>query len=144
MRLCSSVQQRARPCQTTHVAQRTQRSRCYSVRCRTERKEYYDYKDMPPLPVTVTRIYIPSLDYTVVDKGSEALRTASLAIFYDLAKDEQYSGRLDRKSAITALCMYDRDDVEVARQRPGDFPNIDLLQRVYAEGLELPFEVEEM
>jgi hypothetical protein len=114
------------------------------VRCRAERKEYYDYKDMPPLPVTVTRIHIPELGYTVVDKGSEAMRMASLAIFYDIHKDEQYSGRLDRKSAITALCMYDRDDVDAARQRPGEFPNIDLLQRVYAEGMALTFVVEEL
>jgi hypothetical protein len=121
----------------------TRPSRLAVVRCRSERKEYYSYQDMPPLPVTVSRIYIPELDYTVVDKASEAMRMASLAIFYDVHKDEQYSGRLDRKSAITALCMYDRDDVDAARQRPGEFPNIDLLQRVYAQGMELGFVVEE-
>lgn len=39
-----------------------------------ESKEYYDYKDMPPLPLTVSRIHIPKLGYTVVDKSSEEMR----------------------------------------------------------------------
>mmetsp|Transcript_5304 Transcript_5304/g.9178 ORF Transcript_5304/g.9178 Transcript_5304/m.9178 type:complete len:157 (-) Transcript_5304:324-794(-) len=114
-----------------------------SLVVRAERKEYYDYKDMPPLPLTVARIHIPKLGYTVVDKGSEETRMASLAIFYDLFKDDQYSCKLNRKSSITALCMYDRDDVAEAEQKPGTFPNIDLLQRVYNEGMELQFVVEE-
>eukprot|EP00955_Chlamydomonas_euryale_P109070 365904-Chlamydomonas_euryale.AAC.11 len=42
-------------------------------------------------------------------------------------------------SAITALCMYDREDVDAAAANPGDYPNIDLLQRVYSEGLEFEF-----
>lgn len=58
--------------------------------CRAESKEYYDYKDMPPLPLTVSRIHIPSLGYTVVDKSCEDKRMASLAIFYDIYKDDQY------------------------------------------------------
>jgi len=53
-------------------------------------QEYYDYKDMPPLPLTVARITIPQLGYTVVDKANEARRMASLAIFFDLFKDDQY------------------------------------------------------
>lgn len=57
---------------------------------RAEKKEYYDYKDMPPLPLTVSRIWIPSLGHTVVDKSSEEKRLASLAIFYDIYKDDQY------------------------------------------------------
>lgn len=102
-----------------------------------------DYKDMPPLPLTVTRIHIPKLGYTVVSKECEEGRLASLAIFYDIHKDEQYKSRLTRKSAMTALCMYDRDDVEDAQQSPGDYPNIDLLFRVYNQGLDLEFVVEE-
>jgi len=51
--------------------------------------------------------------------------------------------QLTRKSAITALCMYDRDDVDEAQRSPGAFPNIDLLHRVYNEGLELEFCVQE-
>lgn len=60
------------------------------VVCRAESKEYYDYKDMPPLPLTVSRIHIPKLGYTVVDKSNEEKRMASLAIFYDIYKDDQY------------------------------------------------------
>ncbi len=52
--------------------------------------QYYDYKDMPPLPLTVSKIYIPELNYTVVEKSNEPLRMASLAIFYDIYKDDQY------------------------------------------------------
>ncbi|KAF5837121.1 hypothetical protein DUNSADRAFT_4844 [Dunaliella salina] len=113
------------------------------VSCRAENKEYYDYKDMPPLPLTVSKIYIPKLGYTVVEKANEPQRMASLAIFYDIYKDDQYKAQLTRKSAITALCMYDRDDVEEAQRSPGAFPNIDLLHRVYNEGLELDFCVQE-
>jgi hypothetical protein len=93
---------------------RTAPRRAHAVACRAERKEYYDFKDMPPLPVSVKRIYVPSLDYVIVDKASEERRLASLAIFYDIFSDEQYGKRLTRKSAITALCMYDRDDVLAA------------------------------
>ncbi|GFR51613.1 hypothetical protein Agub_g14039 [Astrephomene gubernaculifera] len=114
-----------------------------SVAVRAEKKEYYDYKDMPPLPLTVSRIYIPKLDYTVVSKQNEGMRMASLAIFYDIYKDEQYKSRLTRKSAMTALCMYDRDDVQEAQNTPGDYPNIDLLFRVYSQGMDLEFVVEE-
>lgn len=120
-----------------------QRSRRGVVSCRAENKEYYDYKDMPPLPLTVSKIYIPKLGYTVVEKANEPQRMASLAIFYDIYKDDQYKAQLTRKSAITALCMYDRDDVEEAQRSPGAFPNIDLLHRVYNEGLELDFCVQE-
>lgn len=109
-----------------------------------ERREYYDFKDMPPLPLTVSRISVPALDYTVVDRESMPTRQASLAIFYDIYKDDQYSRRLSRRSAITALCMFDRDDVADARSSPGTFPNIDLLHRVYNEGLELEFVVDEV
>ncbi|MEW5302128.1 MAG: hypothetical protein WDW36_004938 [Sanguina aurantia] len=98
---------------------------------------------MPPLPLSVTRIRIPELGHIVFDKSTETLRLASLAIFYDISKDDQYKSRLTRKSAITALCMYDRDDVDAAANSPGDYPNIDLLQRVYNQGLELDFVVEE-
>lgn len=98
---------------------------------------------MPPIPLTVLRIYVPELDHLVVDKACEERRMASLAIFYDIWKDEQYGRCLTPKSAITALCMYDRDDVEEARRAPGSFPNIDLLQRVYNQRLELAFTVEE-
>jgi hypothetical protein len=63
---------------------------------------------MPPLPMTVKRIYLPQLEYTVVDKSTEDTRAASLAIFMDIYSDSQYNKRLSRKSAITALCMYDR------------------------------------
>jgi hypothetical protein len=63
---------------------------------------------MPPLPMTVKRIYLPQLEYTVVDKSTEDTRAASLAIFMDIYSDSQYNQRLSRKSAITALCMYDR------------------------------------
>lgn len=107
------------------------------------KKEYYDYKDMPPLPLTVTRITVPNLGYTVVSKATEESNMASLAIFYDIHKDEQYASRLNRKSAMTALCMYDRDDVEAARNSPGDYPNIDLLFRVLKDGLDVEFNVEE-
>jgi hypothetical protein len=69
---------------------------------------------------------------------------ASLAIFYDIFQDKQYNSRLNRRSAITALCMYDKEDVEAAQRSPGDYPNIDLLQRVYNQGLELEFVVEEI
>lgn len=98
---------------------------------------------MPPLPLTVTRIHIPKLDYTVVSKQNEEMRMASLAIFYDIYKDDQYKSRLTRKSAMTALCMYDRDDVQEAQNSPGEYPNIDLLFRVYNQGLDLEFVVEE-
>jgi len=132
--------QRPTPASAARAAGRG-RSRRLAVRA--ERKEYYDFKDMPPLPLGVKRIYIPELDYTVVDKATEEQRLASLAIFHDIRADEQYGGRLTRKSAITALCMFDQDDVSAAARRPGDYPNIDLLQRVYAEGLELTIELEE-
>lgn len=111
--------------------------------CAAEKKEYYDYKDMPPLPLTVTRVFIPKLGYEVVSKRTEEQRMASLAIFYDIYKDEQYKSRLTRKSAMTALCMYDRDDVNEAQKSPGDYPNIDLLFRVYNEGMDLEFVVDE-
>ncbi len=52
-----------------------------------------------------------------------------MAIFYDICQDDQYRSKLTRKSAITALCMYDKEDVDAAQQAPGDFPNIDLLHR---------------
>lgn len=43
------------------------------------------------------------------------------------------------------LCaLYRRDDVSDARSNPGNFPNIDLLHRVYNEGLELEFVVDEV
>ncbi len=79
----------------THVSaarrlQHTARPGRRRLTCRAESKEYYDYKDMPPLPMTVKRISIPKLDYTVVDKDTENLRMASLAIFYDICKDSQY------------------------------------------------------
>ncbi|KAL6762117.1 hypothetical protein V8C86DRAFT_2525281 [Haematococcus lacustris] len=112
--------------------------------CRAESKEYYDLKDMPPLPLVVKRIHIPQLQHTVVDKESEEMRMASLAIFYDIYKDEQYGCRLTRKSALTALCMYDRDDVDAASRSPGEFPNIDLLQKVYEQGLDVELVVEEV
>ncbi len=118
-------------------------SRHSSISVVAEKKEYYDYKDMPPLPLTVTRIHIPKLDYTVVSKQNEEMRMASLAIFYDIYKDDQYKSRLTRKSAMTALCMYDRDDVQEAQNSPGEYPNIDLLFRVYNQGLDLEFVVEE-
>jgi hypothetical protein len=118
--------------------------RSTAVACRAERREYYDFKDMPPLPLTVSRIYIPKLDYTVVEKANEQQRMASLAIFYDIYKDDQYNCKLTRRSAITALCMFDKDDVDQARSSPGQFPNIDLLHRVYNEGLDLDFVVEEL
>jgi len=44
------------------------------VYIRAEKKEYYDYKDMPPLPMTISKISIPELGYTVVDKNTETLR----------------------------------------------------------------------
>ncbi|KAF8065788.1 hypothetical protein HT031_002848 [Scenedesmus sp. PABB004] len=110
---------------------------------RAERREYYDAKDMPPLPLTVSRIAVPTLGHTVVDEASKATRAASLAIFYDIWQDAQYAHRLSRRSAITALCMYDRDDVAAAREAPGAFPNIDLLHRIYNEGLDVEFVVEE-
>ncbi|GFH26731.1 uncharacterized protein HaLaN_24927 [Haematococcus lacustris] len=100
--------------------------------------------DMPPLPLVVKRIHIPQLQHTVVDKESEEMRMASLAIFYDIYKDEQYGCRLTRKSALTALCMYDRDDVDAASRSPGEFPNIDLLQKVYEQGLDVELVVEEV
>jgi len=49
-------------------------SRSASVYIRAEKKEYYDYKDMPPLPMTISKISIPELGYTVVDKNTETLR----------------------------------------------------------------------
>jgi hypothetical protein len=79
-----------------------------AVSCRAERREYYDFKDMPPLPLTVSRIHVPTLDYVVVDRASQAQRQASLAIFFDIYKDDQYAAKLNRRSAITALCMFDR------------------------------------
>jgi hypothetical protein len=115
-----------------------------AVSCCAEKREYYDYKDMPPLPLNVARITVPELGYTVVDKQCEFRRLASLAIFADLGADDQYGSRLTRKSAMTALCMYDRDDVTAAEREPGAFPNIDLLQRVYSEGMEVAFVVEEL
>jgi hypothetical protein len=39
--------------------------------------------------------------------------------------------------------MYDQDDVTAAARAPGDYPVIDLLQRVYKEGLELTIALEE-
>lgn len=108
-----------------------------------ERKEYYDPREMPPLPLTVARITLPSLDHVVVDPSTEATRLASLAVFTEMWRDEQYGGRLDRRSAITALCMYDRDDVAAARAKPGLYPNIDVLERIYREGLEVEVVVEE-
>ncbi|KAI8467722.1 MAG: hypothetical protein J3K34DRAFT_429708 [Monoraphidium minutum] len=99
---------------------------------------------MPPLPLGVKRIYVPDLDYVIYDKATEELRLASLAVFSDIHGDEQYARRLTRRSAITALCMYDRDDVSAAERAPGTFPNIDLLQRVYKDGLDLEFVLEEM
>ena len=54
-----------------------------------------------------------------------------------------FRSQLTLKSAITALCMYDRDDVDEAQRIPGAFPNIELLHRVYNEGLELDFCVQE-
>lgn len=119
-------------------------SRRHAVQCRAERREYYDFKDMPPMPLTVSRIYIPSLSYTVVDQSTKQQRQASMAIFYDIYKDDQYQCKLNRRSAITALCMFDKDDVTAARSNPGDFPNIDLLHRVYNDGLELDFVVDEI
>lgn len=63
------------------------------------------------MPLTVSRIHIPALGYTVVDTSTQQQRQASLAIFYDIYKDDQYACKLNRRSAITALCMYDKDDV---------------------------------
>lgn len=40
---------------------------------RAEKKEYYNYKDMPPLPLTVIKIHIPELGLTVVDEVGVAL-----------------------------------------------------------------------
>ena len=108
-----------------------------------ERKEYYDPREMPPLPLTVSRITLPALDHVVVDPSTEARRLASLAVFTEMWRDAQYKGRLDRRAAITALCMYDRDDVAAARLRPGLYPNIDVLERVYREGLDVEVVVEE-
>lgn len=139
----------ARSARNPHLTSSQRRAvSCSAVRrsglnCTCEKKEYYDYKDMPPLPLTVSRIHIPKLSYTVVDKASEEMRLASLAIFYDVYKDDQYNGRLTRKSAITALCMFDQDDVREAQSKPGNFPNIDLLFRVYNQGLDLDIVVEE-
>jgi hypothetical protein len=117
------------------------RARC--MRAAAERREYYDFQDMPPLPVTVRRISVPSLGLTLVDKSTEEARMASLAILYDIAGDDQYAKRLTRRSALTALCMYDRDDVAAAERSPGDYPVIDLLRRVVGEGLDLALEVDE-
>jgi hypothetical protein len=108
-----------------------------------ERKEYYDPREMPPLPLTVSRISVPELEHVVVDPATESQRLASLAVFTEMWRDEQYGGRLNRRSAITALCMYDRDDVAAARVKPGAYPNIDLLERVYREGLDVEVVVEE-
>ncbi len=44
-------------------------SRRLVVRAVAESKEYYDYKDMPPMPLTVARISIPELGHTVSHKG---------------------------------------------------------------------------
>lgn len=128
----------------THRSSAAAAGRSLRLSVVAERKEYYDYKDMPPLPLTVKSITIPKMEYVVVDKASEPMRLASLAIFYDIGQDEQYGSSLNRKSAITALCMYDQEDVEMARSRPGEFPNIDLLLDVYARGLELPFVIDEI
>ena len=38
----------------------------------------------------VSKIHIPKLSYTVVEKATEPQRLASLAIFYDIHKDDQY------------------------------------------------------
>jgi len=115
-----------------------------------ERKEYYDAREMPPLPLTVARVTVPELDsYVVVDSRTESTRLASLAIFTEMwrangAGSDAYGGRLNRRSAITALCMYDRDDVAAARAKgPGLYPSIDLLERVYREGLDVEVVVEE-
>ena len=112
--------------------------------CRAERKEFYDLKDMPPLPFQLRRITIPSINHVVVDKSLEPMRRASLAIFSDICSDAQYNSRLNRKSALTALCMFDRDDVDEAKSEAGVFPNIDLLVKVYNEGLDLEMVVEEL
>lgn len=90
------------------------RLRAAAPRASAERKEYYDFKDMPPLPLGVSKIYVPDLDHVIYDKACEESRLASLAIFYDIYGDDQYARRLTRRSAITALCMYDRDDVSAA------------------------------
>lgn len=108
-----------------------------------ERKEYYDPREMPPLPLTVARITLPELGHVVVGPSTEATRLASLAVFTEMWRDEQYGGRLNRRSAITALCMYDRDDVAAARSKPGLYPNIDVLERIYREGLDVEVVVEE-
>jgi hypothetical protein len=110
-----------------------------------ERKEYYDAREMPPLPLTVARIAVPELGVVVVDASTEQTRPASLAIFTEMWRsDDHYGGRLNRRSAITALCMYDRDDVAAARQQgAGLYPSIDLLEKVYAEGLDVEVVVEE-
>jgi hypothetical protein len=90
----------------TPASQRRRQPRVLRLACAAaERKEYYSYKDMPPVPLTVSRITIPALDYVVVDRESQERRMASLAIFFDIYKDDQYRKRLTRKSAITALCM---------------------------------------
>eukprot|EP00798_Chlamydomonas_sp_ICE-L_P011064 gene11064-18671_t len=126
---------------------RTSAPRPLARRCvvrAVERKEYFDYKDMPPMPLTVHKITIPEMEYVIVDKSCEPKRMASLAIFYDLWKDKQYGSRLSRKSALTALCMYDQDDVAEAGANPGQYPNIDLLQKVYSEGMDVAFVVEEV
>lgn len=81
-----------------------------AMQCRAERKEFYDLKDMPPLPFQLRRITIPAIGHVVVDKSLEPMRRASLAIFSDICSDAQYNSRLNRKSALTALCMYDRWD----------------------------------
>ena len=122
---------------------RCQKATTQVSKCVLERKEYYDHRDMPPLPLAVKGIYVPQLGITVVDKSTEEMRLASLAIFNDIHKDNQYRCRLTRKSALTALCMYDKDDVEEAQKHPGQYPNIDLLFRIYNQGLELEFQVED-
>lgn len=120
------------------------KGRSWLIVAAAERREYYDFKDMPPLPLTVNRITVPSLGHVVVDSSCREQRRASMAIFYDIYKDDQYAARLNRRSAITALCMYDRDDVAEARANPGAFPNIDLLHRVYNDGMDVEFVVEEL
>lgn len=42
------------------------------------------------------------------------------------------------------LCACCRDDINEAQKSPGAFPNIDLLHRVYSEGLDLDIQVEEL
>jgi hypothetical protein len=110
--------------------------------CFAERREYYDAKEMPPAPQNVRQITLPSLGHVAVDPATKDMRRASLAILYDIAKDRNYGGKLQRKSATTALCMYDTEDVIYAIGHPGEFPNIDVLRRIADEGLDVGLEVE--